>query len=110
MRHRVIFEIFRTYELFENRVGGITNSSLRLPGQLSSLNFFAGESTHVLADGLDQYKPLLVVSEINLGHPYAHPCIPLEKDGFPFGGENFPLTLGVGNNCIPIFLELGDIN
>ena len=42
-----------TYELFENRVSWITNSSLRLPGQLSFLNFFAGEFTHVLADGLD---------------------------------------------------------
>ena len=50
MGHRVIFEIFCTYELFENRVGGITNSSLRLAGQLSSLIFSAGESTHVLVD------------------------------------------------------------
>ena len=101
-------EIFRTYELFENRVRWITNSSLRLPGQLSPLNFCAGISTYVLADGLDLYKPVIVVSEINVGHPYAHPFIPLENDGLSFGGKNCPLPLGAGTNCEPFFLELGD--
>ena len=51
-RNRVVFEFFRTYQLFEHRIRWVTNLSLRFPGQLSPLNFFAGKSTHVLADGL----------------------------------------------------------